>query len=1076
MPLLGSTIEDRNATFQRLKQPCVALSQASLTLATLQSNASTLIVFLEDLLRTLQHVTSQHGALDAKLADYVFFPISQVLKSSQKLSIRCLELSLECIAILIAQGWKAQIQPQLAAQVAILCTLMAERNPKGFGFGESTNELQVAALSCLRHLFRAAGNSRDSRELLISEPNFPQFGNTISVILDDIHDGTSIEVQITAVQALENLFDRVADREICASFLPGVVSKLTKVLTPTTNQRRNHKVLVGCLGTLSGLLRTTLGDDQQLIDSVIAKSGDFTKFPSSRTSIIDGKWAETAAKQLEPALKSVMRLSTHSREDVKLALARLCLVLLEHCRHNLANCAPLALYTLIAIVARNTDLEQIYGQLEALTRIDRSIAGLLQSALHDDVRSIPTIMQSADETAKTQKLQHIRTTYGLLVNSDAETAMAERMIASTLRDCVVITLVDPGVKREQAWSIGSIPQSLDVSVLHGAGVSTEFGQPLVKYRGQEEVMDAIERFAQHICSSGSYAGHFIHDLTRALQTSQGDAQTANFWLLYVALQSTNQRKDAVSDFVEFGVDDQAVVYADSMEELYSFALGILTDQSDEPLDPRLQALALRTLALRAQTAGRQFRYELVDALYPVLHTLATPDEALQRDSMTALNIFTSVCDYNSVKDLIVENVDYLTNAVALKLNAFDISPQAPQVLLMMMRLAGPSLLPYLQDTIESIFAALEDFHGYPLLVQLLFKVLGVAADEGAKAPLLAITDVPARKEFNVTSEEIWKPTLLVTLPELLKERSTEALTERKAHDDGPQPHPQRPWQRGEVVDEEYTAGRPESEGEDEEEAPTEQDQQVDEPDAPPPAPKTYNLLFKITKLTQHFLPSASPSLQASLLALVRTTVPAIARHENSFLPLINTLWPEIVNRLDDKEPLHVRAAALDTMAVLCDHAGDFMRTRIVDLWPELVTIYQKLAKDIVGATSQASTSTPSKQTAADFAQTSRLEQAVTRMHSSPTVYHGDTSTRLLWASLISSLTTTVEKVTLPPETFDEALEMLQPVLREDRVIAALESKNADAVWLAKLRTGGTSVPVIPTVPKDASWRFAAVPG
>ena len=100
------------------------------------------------------------------------------------------------------------------------------------------------------------------------------------------------------------------------------------------------------------------------------------------------------------------------------------------------------------------------------------------------------------------------------------------------------------------------------------------------------------------------------------------------------------------------------------------------------LDWRLQALALETIALQASQQKEAFRGELIDALYPVLHYMGASVEALRDHAVTCLNIIARDCGYRNSGELIVSNVDYLVNAVALRLNSFDISPQAPQVLLM----------------------------------------------------------------------------------------------------------------------------------------------------------------------------------------------------------------------------------------------------------------------------------------------------------------------------------------------------------------------------------------------------------
>ena len=132
--------------FQKLKPPCVALGQAALALNGARGSVKT----ATDQLETVKHVlssaaSSRPNALDATLAEYVFFPIAQLLKVSQKLSIRCLELSLQCIAILIDQGWRQDIQPKLACQTVILCSLLGEKKPKGLSFSETTDELQASS-------------------------------------------------------------------------------------------------------------------------------------------------------------------------------------------------------------------------------------------------------------------------------------------------------------------------------------------------------------------------------------------------------------------------------------------------------------------------------------------------------------------------------------------------------------------------------------------------------------------------------------------------------------------------------------------------------------------------------------------------------------------------------------------------------------------------------------------------------------------------------------------------------------------------------------------------------------------
>ncbi|PPJ55515.1 hypothetical protein CBER1_07062 [Cercospora berteroae] len=1053
MPLFGTTMDRRNEVFQRLKPPCVALSQVALTLSAARGDTSQLIARLEDVQKTLKSVASRPASLDSKLADYVFFPLSQVLKVSQRVPIRALELALQCLAIILEHGWRSQMQPQLAAQIVILCTVMAEENTKGLSSAQTTDELRTSALDCLRHVFEFAAGSSELRDAMTAEPNVPQLGQTMSTILDNLVGARSIETQVAASRALQALVTRVATIDIQAAFLPGIVSKLTKLLTPKTAQRRNHEVLVRALEILAHLFKATLGDE-----ATASLSED--QYSASRvrlSNVVDQKWLETAASQLKPAITNILKVRETERNDVKESLAQFCLTVM-HCRRTLEDSASMCLETLLILCSEQSNSIIITSQVELLVSQDASVLALLQTTLHDWISSLPTKMQAADESAKVERIGQISTAYDILVTSGTDTTVVDKMLVDILRDSVAVTLQPPRLARKEA-DIRPPVQSMELNV-HDRKSNTEFLTPLVKYRAQEEVMQTIEKLANSV-SRHSYK-IFSGELARALRQSLRETQIATFWLLLNTTQTALEQGTGVDEFLVMDNGMHSIA-SERLDDLYAFSLDILTDNSEDVADPRLQALALRSLALFCRTSGQEFRHELIDALYPILHSLATPDTLLQQDSMTTLNIFASSCGYESVENLIVENVDYLTNAVSLRLNAFDVSPQAPQVLLMMVQLAGPSLLPYLDDTVDSLFAALQDYHGYPLLVELIFRVLSVVAEQGTKAPQLAITD-GTKQDLARYYEDRWQPVTIACLAALLREKVAEEEQIAAAEKKETERHPKRPWKS---TDENGS----------EEEGSAEDDQRgVDIPDPPPPAPKTYGLLLRISELTQHFLPSASASLRSSLLNLIKTTTPAISRHENSFLPLVNTLWPEVVSRLDDTEP-YVVATALDLIAMLCEHAGGFMRTRIQQLWPELQEMYNKTAANIVQSVQPQSHGTgkvKDQHTTAMVHSNTALSLALMRIKATPADY-SDTSTRLLWASLLGAITSIAKRISLAPEMFDNAVEMLAPVLDDEETRAALEAENADAVWLVMLRGGKVSPP---TPPRDDTidWTFVQVAG
>lgn len=416
--------------------------------------------------------------------------------------------------------------------------------------------------------------------------------------------------------------------------------------------------------------------------------------------------------------------------------------------------------------------------------------------------------------------------------------------------------------------------------------------------------------------------------------------------------------------------------------------------------------------------------------------------------------------YADAGELVVANADYIVNAVGLKLAVGDVSPQAPQVLLMMMRLCGPSLLPYLDDLAGSIFDALERYHGYTKLTELLFSVLKGMTEEGVKTRLLAITQsdtegtVPHHQKFLTMAD-------VISAVKKLNDNAARRQEEDEQISNDPFPH--EPWKK-DIPKEHSSQGEDEPENEDTRSSPPSDD------DPKPPAPATFSLLLRISSLTQHYLTTPSPSLRISLLSLLRTTIPALAKHENSFLPLINTLWPVLLPRLEDPEA-YVVSNALDIVALMCEYAGGFMRTRIEECWGVLGRVYKR--------TQQRERSHPSRSNGLKTIETGMSSLDITSTSTSsyrPELYI-DAPSRMIRNSLVNLMCKIAAHVTIRDERFEETLGMLEPELEREDVRRSLERCNADAVWLRMHKKERASIgrEGVGKVPVGRSeWKFVKI--
>lgn len=931
--------------------------------------------------------------MDEKLADYVFFPLSHIFRETRELPSRVLELALQCLRILLQSAWRHKLSANLGIQLLILLGFIAGGSPAQEKSKETSEELALVVFQCLHSLFDSLSRSVEAKGALTDAANVPALGHTVTILLDGITDGLSDKNQLAAVAAIDALLSCLSDREAIASFFPGMVSSLTKALQTSTRSKRSYKFLQAGVNLLDKLLRLVLSDDA--VRELSERSANIIKGASQDPKGFGPSWSKATAAQVKLALANVIRLRNHDRNEVRQSLHGLCLTVLETCRESMTDSRTMMVETLVTLSATDAMKGDLNGQtaLKQLAYTDSGLVGLIKGSVHNWTLSLPRIMQTNDDSTKARIAGQISTSMKLLSELESHTDMLDYDVAMSLRDSVLSIIPAQtalnGPQSQHESSLQLIPASEQEP-------SKSFSPILVSRRAEQETLVTLSSLVARLSdSSSSFA--VIRTVLDEARASTGRALLANFWLALNFLQNTAASTDDMDLFLnlEPSTSDPR---ANLLEELYSLALRILTDNNnkyeDEP-DWRLQGLALEAIALQSHHLREQFRPELVDALYPIVQLLASPHASLRSHAITCLNLVSASSNYASPSTLIIANVDYLVNVVGLKLNTFDISPQAPQVLLMMIRLCGASLIPYLDDLVASVFAALDCFHGYPRLVELLFDVLGAIVDEGAKASVLAITD--GETAILNHRKAPFRPR---TVADVAKELAQARERKDPANDADLAPHPALTSPGSSNPSPEPPSSSTEVEAN---------------------IPKTYQTLLSITSLTRHYLPHASPTLRTHLLHLITTALPPLSTHENTLLPLIATLWPLVARRLLDPEPYVVTAAA-EAVGAICVCAGDFVATRVEGEWGAWRGLVSRVQERMVA------------------------ERRGKGSAGGRGVYSGSYR---VWDALVTMLVVVLGHVRVSDEMVDDVLEMLGAECLEARadVREVLEGLNPDAVWL-----------------------------
>ncbi|KAF7944077.1 hypothetical protein EAE96_010487 [Botrytis aclada] len=981
-------LKTRNEIFQELKPYCVNLSQLALRNA---GDSNTLISSTENLLGALRR-TCDNEAFDEKLADYVFFPLSQILRSKQKYTDKLSELTLKCLRLLLEQGWRNHIAIDLAKQLLILLTLMIGGVP-GQAPTKTPEEVVLEALAALAALFDDLARVPAASVTIADETTIPAVGHCITSILDAITDGPSTEIQSEGLNALKSAWNCIKDVQAHASFLPGTVSALTKCLTPTTTSRRSQKTIVMALESLLLVLTTVLSDVKTRTIRASRKAGIGVE-SKRENDMLTKSWLTATTSQIKLSLANVVKLRTHKSNSVRVSLNRFCIVLLDECHETLVDSTSILVETCLSLVGAEDPLDASTTSIADLATIHSRIGESIKKTCYNWVTSLPRVMQMNDENAKVSALHQLSASYNLLSKLDLGSSMLDEALSRSLRDglsSVIETSSHPRAMQEVLLD----PNNQALMMLSSEQMLLRNFPPiLMPEESQKSTRIAMVTFLRSLNESQSHMS-MASEMLEYVRQASGPSLLAAYWISSQLIQLAASQNEEMNEFFEstlLASDD----YQATNHDLYSYSISVLSSE-DHNLDWRVKGIALEVVSNSAKRLKEDFRAELVDILYPVSQLLGSTSGDLRGRATVCLNILAQACGYPSTRELIVENVDYMVNAISLRLNTFDISPQAPQVLIMMIRLTGPSLLLYLDDVVYSIFAALDNFHGYQGLVEGLFAVLGEIVETGSQSRQLRLPGVPHVDVIQCGTRTITVDSIVQAI-----EKQQERLKMQENIE--PVEFPRDPWKSASALLDDMTEA-----GESNEDNNVETEMT--------PVTRTYTMVQSIIRLCQHYLTNPSPTLRTRLLGLIRTSSAALQSDEENFLPLVNDIWPVVIDRLYDKES-HVAIAAADSIAAICKSAGNFLQTRIAAQWPRLIVL----------------------------ARQTRANMLVEKTGSGGRGIHSQAAQ--MWESVVKLLMAIVEYTGVNDDAFDDVLDLLARIIPDRRDVRdVLSAVNADAVWL-----------------------------
>ncbi|EMT70140.1 TEL2-interacting protein 1 [Fusarium odoratissimum] len=572
-------------------------------------------------------------------------------------------------------------------------------------------ETVLEAFRGLTALFNTAGLSAAASSGLSEAESIPALGHGVTIMLNGVVDGATPQIQQEALRALQAVYHTVKEPAALASFLPGTVSLLAKV-TSSPN-RYKSAVLAKCLETVSLVLTSVLADLRTR--SILTKT-ETDQEGAEDNKILSPAWLKASTMQVKRALSTIMKLRSHESAEVRNALNKLCVTILDECHNTLSNCANILVETAMMLGETENKMSLTQTSLQDLVNIYPELGEIVKTTTYNWMSSLSRLMQSADEDVKRDTIRNVLKGFELIKDLQIQSSTLDESMSIMLRDSIISLM--------QASRTSETNENMDVRLIDSGEASAEQGdvqyQPvLLPSESQKDIRHEMASLITFLGSSSQQA-RFAGTMLEQVQDSDNSAsQVATFWLCFELIKASHRSSAEAEMFLNLSsVTDPSQDIDTIFNELYTTSVQILDRHTDvESIDWRLEALALEATAYTAQRAGESFRPELIDILFPIATFLGSNNPNLQKHAIVTLNSIAASCGYANVSELIIQNVDYMVNSVSLRLNSLDISPASINVLTMMVRLAGPRLVPYLDDVIDSIFGALDNFHGYPVFVE-----------------------------------------------------------------------------------------------------------------------------------------------------------------------------------------------------------------------------------------------------------------------------------------------------------------------------------------------------------------------
>ncbi|XP_037667818.1 TELO2-interacting protein 1 homolog [Choloepus didactylus] len=913
-----------------------------------------------------------------ELQQYILFPLRFTLKTPGPKRERLIQSVVECLTFVLSSTCvkERELLQELFSELSA-CLY----SPNSQKLAAVSEELKLAVIQGLSTLMHSAYGDII---LTFYEPSIlPRLGFAVSLLLGLAEQEKSKQIKIAALKCLQILLlqcdcqdhPRSLDEheqkqlgDLFASFLPGISTALTRVITGDFKQ--GHNVVVSSLRIFYKTVGFILADEQLKRISKVQTKPAVEHRVAELMVHREADWVKNTGGKLTILIKKIIEcVSVHPHWKVRLELVELVEVLLLKCNQSLVESAGPLLKALVGLI--NDESPEVQAQCSKVLRHfaqqrvvvgNGAFADILSENLHSLATSLPRLMNSQDDQGKLSTLSLLLGYLKLLgpkVNFVLNSVAHLQRISKALIQVLELDMADIKIVEERCWNsddLSASPKTLATQPWN------QIQRRYFRFFTDERVFLLLRQICQLLGFYGNLyllVDHFMELYRESVVYRKQAAMILNELIVGAAglevedihekhiKTSPEELREIVTSILEEYTNQEnwylvTCVEAEEMggeltmkqSGLQAITSGAHTCQvtsfpafsKPSPTVCSMNSniwqicIQLEGIGHFAYALGKDFCLLLMSALYPVLEKAGDQTLLIRQTATSTMMDICHACGYDSLQHLINQNSDYLVNGISLNLRHLALHPHTPKVLEVMLRNSDASLLPLVADVVQDVLATLDQFYDKRAasFVSVLHALLAALAQWFPDTSNLGqLQEQTLGKEGSLLTQ---RPTTLEkelqnsTTAEDIEQFLLNYLKEKNVAD-------------GNVMDFDNE--------EEEQSLPPEVDENDTHPDVEPPLPVQIQIAKDVMERCIHLLSDKNLKIRLKVLDVLDLCVVVLQSHKNQLLPLAHRAWPSLVHRLTNDDPLAV-LRAFKVLRTLGGKCGDFLRSRFCkDILPKL---------------------------------------------------------------------------------------------------------------------------------------------